>query len=77
MLVYSITSKQSFEMIRQLYDKILDQGGLERVPCVIIGQKSDLNSERRVTTAEGEKLAKSLGAGFVETSAKDNNNVGE
>lgn len=77
MLVYSIISKQSFEMIRQLHDKILDQGGQERVPCVIVGQKNDLNAERRVTTAEGQKLAKELNAGFIETSAKDNSNVGE
>lgn len=77
MLVYSITSKQSFDMIVSLHEKILDQGGLDRVPCVIVGQKSDLNGERRVSTAEGQALAKKLGAAFVESSAKDNKNVGE
>lgn len=77
MLVYSITSKQSFDMIVSLHEKILDQGGLDRVPCVIVGQKSDLNSERRVTFAEGEALAKKLGAAFIESSAKDNKNIGE
>ena len=36
-----------------------------------------LRSFRRVTTAEGEALAKKIGAAFVESSAKDNKNVSE
>ncbi|KAL1413470.1 GTP-binding protein [Vanrija albida] len=75
MLVYSIASRQSFEMITTLHEKILDQGGLEKVPCVIVGQKSDLANERRVTKAEGDALAKKLGAAFIESSARDNQNV--
>ncbi|WVQ78402.1 hypothetical protein IAT38_000488 [Cryptococcus sp. DSM 104549] len=75
MLVYSITSRQSFEMVPTIYDKILDYAGLEKVPCVIVGQKTDLRDERSVTKEEGEALAKKLGAGFVESSAKDNSNV--
>ncbi|GMK59576.1 hypothetical protein CspeluHIS016_0801820 [Cutaneotrichosporon spelunceum] len=74
-LVYSITSRQSFDMIASLHEKILDQSGLEKVPCVIVGQKTDLEKERRVTKAEGEALAKKLGAAFLESSAKDNKNV--
>lgn len=76
-LVYSITSRQSFDMITSLHEKILDQGGLDKVPCVIVGQKLDLDKERRVSRAEGEALAKKLGAAFLESSAKDNQNVGE
>ncbi|WVQ98834.1 hypothetical protein IAU59_005965 [Kwoniella sp. CBS 9459] len=75
MLVYSITSRQSFEMVPIIHDKILDYAGLEKVPCVVVGQKTDLGEERAVTTAEGEALAKKLKAGFIESSAKDNKNV--
>ncbi|WVR05294.1 hypothetical protein IAU60_002308 [Kwoniella sp. DSM 27419] len=75
MLVYSITSRQSFEMIPIIHDKILDYAGLEKVPCVVVGQKTDLGDERAVSTAEGEELAKKLRAGFIESSAKDNKNV--
>ena len=46
LLVYSINSRQSFEMIQTVHDKILDFAGLEKVPCVIVGQKCDLNDER-------------------------------
>ncbi|GFZ45691.1 GTP-binding protein Rheb homolog [Saitozyma sp. JCM 24511] len=77
LLVYSINSRQSFEMIQTVHDKILDFAGLEKVPCVVVGQKTDLTGERRVTTAEGEALAKKLHAGFIESSAKNNENVGK
>jgi Ras family protein len=77
MLVYSIASRQSFDMVTTLHEKILDQSGLDKVPCVVVGQKCDLGNERRVTTAEGEALAKKLGAAFIESSARDNQNVGE
>ncbi|WVN86740.1 uncharacterized protein L203_101912 [Cryptococcus depauperatus CBS 7841] len=75
MLVYSISSRQSFDMIPTIHDKILDYAGLENMPLVIVGQKTDLRDERSVTREEGEALAKKLKAGFVESSAKDNNNV--
>jgi GTPase SAR1 family protein len=42
-LVYSITSKNSFNMIQGVYDKILDFCGLPKIACVIVGSKSDLN----------------------------------
>jgi Ras family protein len=46
MLVYSITSRQTFEMVQTVHDKILDFAGIERVPCVVVGQKLDLAAER-------------------------------
>lgn len=76
-LVYSITSRRSFEMIQTVYDKIIDFCGLTDIPCVIVGSKCDLaQSSRQVDVAEGEKLAKFIGCAFVETSAKDDINVG-
>lgn len=76
LLVYSINSRQSFEMIQTVHDKILDFTGSAKVPCVIVGQKIDLRpDDRRITKAEGEALAKKLNAGFIESSAKDNTNV--
>ncbi|KAJ2932719.1 hypothetical protein H1R20_g4373, partial [Candolleomyces eurysporus] len=75
-LVYSIASRRSFEMIQSVYDKIIDFAGLTDISCVIVGSKSDLaQSQRQVDLAEGEKLAKEIGCAFVETSAKSNTNV--
>ena len=33
-------------MIETVHDKILGFAGVEKVPCVIVGQKCDLNVER-------------------------------
>ena len=71
-LVYSINSTKSFELIQTLYDKILDQVGNPKLPVILVGNKKDLEHEREVSKEEGEKLAKDLKAAFLETSAKDN-----
>ncbi|KAJ8606670.1 hypothetical protein MRB53_040806 [Persea americana] len=76
MIVYSVGSKQSFEMVRIIRDKILNHLGADSVPLVIVGNKSDLRPEQRqVTLAEGKKLAEELGCGFTEASARFNENV--
>ncbi|KAK7049563.1 GTP-binding protein [Paramarasmius palmivorus] len=76
-LVYSVTSRTSFEMVQVVYDKIMDFSGVPDIPCVIVGSKVDLESNRQVSPQEGEKLAQSLHAAFIETSAKTNLNVGK
>ena len=71
-LVYSINSTKSFEVIQTLYDKIVDQVGNPKLPVILVGNKKDLEHEREVSKEEGEKLARDLKAAFLETSAKDN-----
>ncbi|KAH7105397.1 small GTPase superfamily [Auriculariales sp. MPI-PUGE-AT-0066] len=73
-LVYSVASRQSFEMVKIIYDKIIDFCGLRAIPCVIVGSKSDLQ-RREVPTTEAQALATRLGCGFIETSARENSNV--
>ncbi|NXS12586.1 RB39A protein, partial [Neodrepanis coruscans] len=46
-----------------------------RMVFLLVGHKSDLGGQRRVGRREAEKLAASLGAQYVETSAKDASNV--
>lgn len=75
-LVYSISSRRSFDMIKVVYDKIIDFCGKTEIPCVIVGTKCDLSS-RQVQPEEAEILAKSKQAAWVETSAKNNTNVGK
>lgn len=74
-LVYSISSRSSFEMIKIIRDKILDFTGLETVSCVIVGNKSDLNIQRQVSVEEGKELAQQWNCPTIETSAKHNENV--
>ncbi|KZT33740.1 hypothetical protein SISSUDRAFT_1132366 [Sistotremastrum suecicum HHB10207 ss-3] len=77
-LVYSVASRNSLEMVKIVYDKIIDFCGRASVPCVVVGAKLDLpNSShvRQVATADAESLAKELNAAWIETSAKLNTNV--
>lgn len=76
-LVYSITSQRSFEVIKILYEKLLDMMGKAYVPVVLVGNKTDLHQERAVPTEEGKKLADSWKAHFLETSAKQNESVSD
>lgn len=76
-LVYSITSQRSFEVIKILYEKLLDMMGKAYVPVVLVGNKTDLHQERAVPTEEGKKLADSWKAHFLETSAKQNESVAD
>jgi Ras family protein len=76
-LVYSIASRQSFDMIANLHDKITEFQGVNKVCCVVVGQKSDLGEARQVKYEEGAALAKKLGASFIETSAKDNKHISD
>lgn len=75
MLVYSIASRNSFEMVQTVYDKILNYTGTESVPCIIVAQKSDLHVQRQVSEAEGKALASNLKAAWLEVSARHNANV--
>jgi len=76
-LVYSVTSRNSFEMVQVVYDKIVDFCGVTDIPCVIVGSKTDLQTSRQVQPSEGQKLAQENKAAFVETSAKTNSHVAE
>ncbi|KAI5706983.1 hypothetical protein M8J75_013150 [Diaphorina citri] len=76
-LVYSITSHKSFEVVQILYDKLLDMTGKIHVPIVLVGNKKDLHMERMISYDEGKRLAESWKAGFVEASAKQDDGVSE
>lgn len=71
-LVYSVTSLHSFQIIKSLYQKLHEGHGKTRLPVVLVGNKADLSPDREVQAIEGKKLAESWGATFVESSAREN-----
>eukprot|EP00026_Physarum_polycephalum_P018113 Phypoly_transcript_19580.p1 GENE.Phypoly_transcript_19580~~Phypoly_transcript_19580.p1 ORF type:complete len:186 (+),score=22.38 Phypoly_transcript_19580:54-611(+) len=76
-LVYSVTSKSSLEVVRTLNDRILNACGTEKIPRVLVGNKSDLVLERQISREEGQALANEWSCGFVECSGKHNENIAE
>lgn len=75
LLVYSITSRQSFEEIMTFQQQILRVKDKDYFPIIVVGNKCDLEGERQVSKQEGEALARSFGCKFIETSAKSRTNV--
>lgn len=76
-LVYSITSRQSLEELKPIYQQVLAiKGNVENIPIMLVGNKSD-ETQREVETKEGEAQANTWKCAFMETSAKTNSNVKE
>eukprot|EP01027_Heterolobosea_sp_BB2_P015426 GEZU01022065.1.p1 GENE.GEZU01022065.1~~GEZU01022065.1.p1 ORF type:complete len:170 (+),score=20.74 GEZU01022065.1:322-831(+) len=76
-MVYSVVSRPSFDMIETLNEKILNSMGVDKVPRVLVGNKIDLDLERKITSDQGKALADRLGIPFVECSAKHATNIGK
>lgn len=79
-LVYSITSRQSLEELKAIYQDIVQIKGaneMRNVPVMLVGSKCDETSAREVSTAVVEKLAQDWHCTQMETSAKTNVNVKE
>ena len=76
-LVYSITSQESFRNLESWMKSLKDIADLSSKPIIIVGNKCDLDESRQVTYEEGQQYAKKLGYHFYETSAKTGENLKE
>uniref|UniRef100_A0A1I7UQS3 GTP-binding protein Rheb n=1 Tax=Caenorhabditis tropicalis TaxID=1561998 RepID=A0A1I7UQS3_9PELO len=76
-LVYAIDDRKSFEMCSNIYEKIVRTYGDTSIPIVIVGNKSDLSTQRVVMHSEGVALASKWDAKFLEFTAKDSNRANE
>ncbi|XP_077193889.1 ras-related protein Rab-39B-like isoform X2 [Paroedura picta] len=75
MLMFDLTNRVSFESIKKWHQEVMETVKPCHVVFVLVGHKSDLEAERKVGQKEAEKLASSLGAKYIETSAKTSQNV--
>jgi Ras family protein len=74
-LVYSVDSEKSFDIVKSIYGKLKDMTGQRHIPLVLVGNKTDLRMKRVVATETGRQLAESWKGAFLETSAKENQKV--
>ena len=74
LLVYDISRKETFENIDN-WVADLKENGESDMTTVLIGNKSDLEGERKVSKEDGELKAKQYGMAFLETSAKNGDNI--
>jgi len=74
LLVYDITRRESFNHLGRWLEEAR-QNGNPNMTIMLIGNKSDLEHRRAVSTKEGEVFAQENGLVFLETSAKSAANV--
>ena len=75
-VVYDITNRQSFDDINFWLNEIKEKANKNTV-LLLVGNKCDLEDERKVSFQEGKDFADNNGIKFIETSAKTNQNVDE
>ena len=78
-IMYAINDRKSFATVETYIQQIeqVKQLPMSHLPCVLVGNKADLESKRQVPTIEGQKLADKWNSRLVETSAKDRTNIDE
>eukprot|EP00475_Leptophrys_vorax_P002040 TRINITY_DN11163_c0_g2_i2.p1 TRINITY_DN11163_c0_g2~~TRINITY_DN11163_c0_g2_i2.p1 ORF type:complete len:189 (+),score=44.32 TRINITY_DN11163_c0_g2_i2:111-677(+) len=76
LLVYDITSRQSFENLPKWFEvEHYASSLLNPVLVAVVGNKRDLSASREVEECEGRDFAMMRGMSFWETSAKTGENV--
>ena len=73
-IVYDITSKKTFTNVVSWLNECKEMCYKDILIC-LVGNKSDLESKRVVSTEEGKKFAEGNGLLFYETSAQNGNNI--
>lgn len=77
-LVFSISSRQSFDRIGQINESLLNAlGDALDIPRVLVGSMSDLSDQRQVPVNDAQRLAESWGVPYVECSSKTGENVAD
>ena len=73
-IVYDITSEISFENVEKWYEEIRKSAEKE-ISVILVGNKCDLENERKVSIEMGQNKAKNLNCPLFETSALNNTNI--
>jgi small GTP-binding protein len=69
-LTCAINNKQSFDNLKIWLKNLEDTTDLDRIQLIIIANKSDLETERKVKNEDIKRIADDLGVEYFEASAK-------
>jgi len=75
LIVYSISSRSSFERVERYRDQITRVKDTDLVPLILVGNNCDKITEREVSREEGMNMARKLRCEFIESSGKTCVNV--
>ena len=76
MMVYDITDFESFQNLNSWLIEI-EKNASKNVYKILVGNKCDMEKDRKVTIEQAKSFADSYGMKFFETSAKESTNVQE
>ena len=74
LLIYDVTNLKTFSNVKNWVRNIQNYAP-QTVNKILIGNKCDMESDRKVSFAQGEALAREYDMKFFETSARENLNV--
>ena len=77
LLVFALNDPESFEALKTKHERVMKGSHNETTPLILVGNKSDLENERKVDFQDAKKLADSWKCEYIETSAKTNHNCKE
>lgn len=77
LLVYDISQKPTFEIIKDYYCPKIKEFCKKNIPIILLGNKADLEGSREVETEEGIQLALDEKYQFKEASCLKNENVAD
>ena len=75
LLVYDITNKESFDKIREYYCPKIKEFCKKNIPIILLGNKTDKESERKISMDDGVALSVEYKFKFCQTSCLKNENV--
>ena len=74
LLVFDLTREETFKDIPEWLNTIKNNLGTT-IPFILVGNKMDLEEDRKIETSQGEEKAKELNCPYIETSALNGINV--
>ena len=77
LLVFAINDEESFELLKGKRERILKGKHQVKCPILLVGNKKDLENERKVSYEQAKALADKWEVTYMETSAKENENCKE
>eukprot|EP01084_Bolivina_argentea_P157227 273991_1 len=73
-MVYDVTNYESFEHVEEWLNEV-NRHASESTLKLLVGNKADLQDDKKVRSEEAKKFADTLNISFLETSAKNATNV--
>ena len=77
LLVYDITNRNSFDEIKGYFCEQIEEKCKKDIKIILLGNKTDLEENREVSSEEGANFALEKGYTFLETSCLENRNVAD